>query len=498
MGNLLQQIFTNSSTRIMLVIYVCLIFVSSFFIINGYFHEVDLYEKLELQKLKAITASVSQQIEGDQLEKLLEDHPWQDDITSSIEDSNYYLIQNILANAKQVNELNSNIYTLSFDEDEEVFRYGVFSDSIYFRHKYELFPIVLKESYESGNVIEKYETENGEWISAFHPIKNSNGTTISVLQADICFDEFSGITWDSYSKKAIVSIVIILILALFLIPYAKNILKEDEKVTLELLLRKREIEVKNRDLTDSINYAQKIQSAFLPELRKIKSYLPNSFIFYKPKDIVSGDFYWFQEINNRYYLACADCTGHGIPGAFMSLIGLSMLNEIVKSKNSFKKPNEILNELESRMNEALASRSDSNQTKDGMDIALCCFDLENKSISYAGALRPLVIINDNEIKEIKGDRFPIGGGTSYEKTPFTLHEFSIKEGDCFFMYSDGFPDQFGGLKEKKYMNKRFKQFLEKNRKLAPEQLQSDVENELINWQGKNEQIDDVLVMGILF
>ncbi|MEC8603811.1 MAG: hypothetical protein VXY47_05630, partial [Bacteroidota bacterium] len=298
MGNLLQQIFTNSSTRIMLVIYVCLIFVSSFFIINGYFHEVDLYEKLELQKLKAITASVSQQIDGDQLEKLLEDHPWQDDITSSTEDSNYFLIQNILANAKEVNELNSNIYTLSFDEDEEVFRYGVFSDSIYFRHKYELFPIVLKESYENGNVIEKYETENGEWISAFHPIKNSQGTTVSVLQADICFDEFSGITWDSYSKKAIVSIVIILILALFLIPYAKNILREDEKVTLELLLRKREIEVKNRDLTDSINYAQKIQSAFLPQLRKIKSYLPNSFIFYKPKDIVSGDFYWFQEINN--------------------------------------------------------------------------------------------------------------------------------------------------------------------------------------------------------
>ena len=133
-----------------------------------------------------------------------------------------------------------------------------------------------------------------------------------------------------------------------------------------------------------------------------------------------------------------------------------------------------------------------------MDIALCCFDLENKSISYAGALRPLVIINNNEIKEIKGDRFPIGGGNSYEKTPFSLHEFSINEGDCFFMYSDGFPDQFGGPKEKKYMNKRFKQFLEKNRKLAPEQLHSDVENELINWQGKNEQIDDILVVGILF
>jgi len=498
MGNLLQQIFSNSSTRIMLVIYMCLIFVSSFFIINGYFQEVKLYEKLELRKLKAITSSVALQINGNQLEQLLNDHPWQDDITSSNEDSNYLEIQSILFEAKNVNLLNSTLYTLSFDTDEEVFRYGVRSDSIYFRHKYELFPEILKESYETGNVISKYETENGKWISAFHPIKNSNNETVSVLQADIQLDEFNEATWDSYSNRALISLVIIILIALILIPYAKKILKEEEKITLELIHKKREIESKNRDLTDSINYAQKIQSAFLPEINYIKKMLPNSFILYKPKDIVSGDFYWSKKFGNKIYLACVDCTGHGIPGAFMSLIGFSMLNEIVNSQNTAKCSAEILDVLEFKVNEALSSKQYHTQSKDGMDVGLCCFDLDKMELTYSGAFRPLIIVNNGKIHEIKGDRFPIGGGTSYVKSPFKSHVIKINKGDRFFMYSDGFPDQFGGPKDKKYMNKNFKNYLANKCNLSPEEQIIGLEEELKLWKGNNEQVDDILIMGVFF
>jgi serine phosphatase RsbU (regulator of sigma subunit) len=476
----------------------CLIFVSSFFIINGYFQEVKLYEKLELQKLKAITSSVALQVNGNQLEKLLNDHPWQDDIKTSYEDSNYFKIQSILSDAKNVNFLNSTLYTLSFDKDEEVFRYGVRSDSIYFRHKYELFPEILKESYETGNVISKYETENGKWISAFHPIKNSNNKTISVLQADIQLDEFNQTTWDSYSDKALISLIIIIIIALILIPYAKKILRADEEITLELIHQKREIESKNRDLTDSINYAQKIQSAFLPEIKYIKEILPNSFIVYKPKDIVSGDFYWAKKSGNKIYLACVDCTGHGIPGAFMSLIGFSMLNEIVNSKEEVKNPANILNELELKVNEALSSKQYHTQSKDGMDVGLCCFDLDKMEITYAGALRPLIIVSDNNIMEIKGDRFPIGGGSSYVKSPFKSHLISINKGDSFYMYSDGYPDQFGGPKDKKYMNKKFKSYLANQSKLTAEEQAKNLETELQSWKGKNEQVDDILIMGVFF
>lgn len=498
MGNLLQQIFSNSSTRIMIVIYMCLIFVSSYFIINGYFQEVKLYEKLELQKLKAITSSVALQVNGDQLEQLLNEHPWQDDITTSNEDSNYFEIQAILSDAKNVTLLNSTLYTLSFDEDEGVFRYGVRSDSIYFRHKYELFPEILKESYESGNVIRKYETENGKWISAFHPIKNANNETISVLQADIQLDEFNQSIWDSYSDKALISLIIIIIIALILIPYARKILMADEEITLELIHQKREIESKNRDLTDSINYAQKIQSAFLPESNYIKEILPNSFILYKPKDIVSGDFYWSKKSGNKIYLACVDCTGHGIPGAFMSLIGFSMLNEIVNTQNSDKNPAEILNELELKVNEALSSKQYHTQSKDGMDVGLCCFDLEKMELTYAGALRPLIIVSNGNIKEIKGDRFPIGGGSAYLKAPFKSHFLTINKGDSFFMYSDGYPDQFGGPKDKKYMNKNFKTYLANQSALSTDEQAKNLEIELQEWKGENEQVDDILIMGVFF
>ena len=213
-------------------------------------------------------------------------------------------------------------------------------------------------------------------------IRDSN-ETVSVLQADIKLDEFYQATWRNYLEKEIISLIIIIIIALILIPYAKKILKTDEEMTLELIHQKREIESKNRDLTDSINYAQKIQSAFLPEKSYIKALLPNSYIFYKPKDIVSGDFYWSRKQGNKIYLACVDCTGHGIPGAFMSLIGFSMLNEIVKSDEDSKNPAEILNELESKVNQALSSKQYHTQSKDGMDIARCCFDLQNINLTYA-------------------------------------------------------------------------------------------------------------------
>ena len=175
-----------------------------------------------------------------------------------------------------------------------------------------------------------------------------------------------------------------------------------------------------------------------------------------------------------------------------------MLNEIVKSDEDSKNPAEILNELETKVNQALSSKQYHTQSKDGMDIALCCFDLQNNKLTYAGAFRPLIVVKESEIQEIKGDRFPIGGGNSYDKKPFNCHEITINKGDSFFMYSDGFPDQFGGPKSKKYMNKKFKQFLLSQVALSSEKQLENLDKELKNWQGENEQVDDILVMGIFF
>ncbi len=485
----------------MVAIYILILFITGFFLIYGFYHEKNLYDKLSSEKLQSISATVAIQIDGDCLENLLNNNQFINDINAEnhINDSCFLKIQNILNKAKAYNHLNDILYTLVYNKDEGVFQFGVTGGSVFYRHKYELFPEILKTNYEKGGVIERYSTENGEWISGFYPIKNAKGETISIVQSDINLTELDQEIWDEYFNKTMISLGVILFIAILLLPYMKKILKEDEKIKLALYHQKKEIEIKNKDLTDSINYAKKIQLAILPDKEYIDKSLPNSFIFYRPKDIVSGDFYWCRNVGNTTLIACADCTGHGIPGALMSMIGNSVLNEIINNKKDTNlDPGNILDQLEKGVNEALSTKDYETQSKDGMDISLCCIENDKMVVHYAGALRPLIIINNDELKEIKGNRFPIGGGDTYKKGNFRSHTVNIKEGDKFYMYSDGFPDQFGGAKSKKYMNKNFKNFLIKNHNLSTKEQYDLLNKELISWKGNLEQIDDILIIGILF
>lgn len=501
MSNLLNQILNNSSTRIMVAIYMLILFITGFFLTYEFFHEKTLYDKLSAERLQSIAATSAMQIDGDCLENLLNTHPFIDDIDSVnyTADSCFLSIQNTLNKTKEFNALNDILYTLVYNKDEGIFQFGVTGGSVFYRHKYELFPEILKTNYEKGGIVERYSTENGEWISGFYPIKNSKGETISVVQADVNLTAHDQEIWDEYVNKSLISLGVILFIAILLLPYMKKILKEDERIRKALYDQKKEIEVKNKDLTDSINYAKKIQLAILPDKEYIDKSLNNSFIFYRPKDIVSGDFYWCRNVGNTTLIACADCTGHGIPGALMSMIGNSVLNEIINNKKGNNiDPGNILDQLEKGVNEALSTRDYETQTKDGMDISLCCIENDKRVIHYAGALRPLLIINDDGYKEIKGNRFPIGGGDTYKKGNFRTHTINIKDGDKFYMYSDGFPDQFGGEKGKKYMNKKFKNLLfENHRKNSSEQFEI-LKNELNVWKGDREQIDDILIIGILY
>ena len=220
----------------------------------------------------------------------------------------------------------------------------------------------------------------------------------------------------------------------------------------------REIEQKNTDITDSINYAQKIQQAILPSFKYVKSIFPESFVLFKPKDIVSGDFYWFAEKEEKALVVAADCTGHGVPGAFMSMIGNSLLNEVVIEKG-VTDPGEILQTLKEGVIKALKQKGGAGQQKDGMDVAMCTFDIPNLKAWYAGAYNPLFIVRNNDIEEIRADRMPIGIYEDDGGNTFTTHEIDLQKGDSLYVFSDGFVDQFGGPKGKKFMGKRFKQTL---------------------------------------
>jgi serine phosphatase RsbU (regulator of sigma subunit) len=498
MSNIFKQIINNLTTRIMLIIYLSIIFISAFFITFGYYNHIKLLQAKEYEKLMNISTSIAVSINGDEHEKMMNENLLNSNINTIDDDSSYHNIHKLLSKYQTANNFDNPIYTLVYDSTKNVFNYGVRSDSfVDFRNEYKLFPKVLLDSMNYGGIIPRYKSENGEFLSAFYPIFNKENKVIALLEADVEFGQFRIQVFDKYKIQALVSFSVIFIIAMILIPYTKKILKAEEKSKFNLLTQKQIIEVKNNDINDSINYAQKIQEALLPNIKNIEDTLPKTFIYYKPKDVVSGDFYWFKKVNDITLLASVDCTGHGIPGAFMSIIGHSKLDAII-SHNKITDPGKILDLLENSINSTFSSKKHSIDSKDGMDVALCAFDLINKQVKYAGAFRPLFVVNGNDIKEIKGNRFPIGGGESYKKTEFTTHTIDINENDCFYMFSDGFSDQFGGPKDKKFMNKRFKQVLIDIQHLPADEKVKVLDKTLVEWQGDIKQIDDILVIGVCF
>ena len=251
----------------------------------------------------------------------------------------------------------------------------------------------------------------------------------------------------------------------------------------------------HQEITDSINYAKRIQDALMTSTVYMKDVIPESFIFFQPKDVVSGDFYWvYRSPKGQIYFTVADCTGHGVPGAFMSMIGTSLLNEFI-IENNLEDTAEILTNMRKQIIKSLKQEGADADNKDGMDMALCKYDPKKKTVQYSGAYNPLIHISKNEINHIKGDNQPIGLHTG-RKLPFTNHEIKVKKGDMLYIYSDGFADQFGGERGKKYMSGKFKKFLLSISEMTTEEQEKLVKAEFTNWMGENEQIDDVCVMGV--
>ncbi len=257
-----------------------------------------------------------------------------------------------------------------------------------------------------------------------------------------------------------------------------------------------EISEQNREITGSIHYALRIQQAVLPGKKNLEQVLPAHFIFYRPRDIVSGDFYWVERKNGKVFVCAGDCTGHGVPGAFMSLLGLTFLNEIV-NKDGVEQADEILERLRNSIINTLSQQHEENEARDGMDLALAVFDLPKKQLEFAGAYNPLILVREGELIEYKADRMPIGMLLG-EEGPFTRHRFDLKYGDMVYMFSDGYADQFGGEKGRKYKGKRLRDLLLRISTETVEKQERLIAGELLAWQGDQDQVDDILVMGVRY
>ncbi len=258
---------------------------------------------------------------------------------------------------------------------------------------------------------------------------------------------------------------------------------------------------KNKKITDSINYAKRIQQSILPQENEIQKLLPHSFVFYQPRDIVSGDFYWFSELEDKIIIAAVDCTGHGVPGAFMSLIGNTLLNGIINEKRIVD-PSSILSLLHSEVLKALRQQEGDNQSQDGMEMSLCVIDNKKKIIEFAGAMTPIYVVNDNILDVVQPDSKEIGGINSVvrknKKIEFTTTQIPIQKNMCVYMFTDGYMDQFGGKENKKFNTLNFKSLLLNIQEMDMNKQKQAIELAMKDWKGNYRQIDDMLVIGIKF
>jgi serine phosphatase RsbU (regulator of sigma subunit) len=293
-------------------------------------------------------------------------------------------------------------------------------------------------------------------------------------------------------------IALLFFVALVVVTIAVILLRQNRQKNKANTLLKHQNQIisdKKREIDDSIEYSKGIQHSFLPDVEILNNYFNESFIYYKPKDVVSGDFYWFSPINkHEVIIVVADCTGHGVPGALMSIVGISALNKLVNERKIYE-PALILKELNNEIKDALKQNNTLTKQRDGMDIALINVNRTTQEIYFAGANRSLLIINDSNLKEYKPEKISIGGFTEYN-TEFKNKVIPYKSGDTIYLCTDGFADQFGGEKGKKFMTKNLKELFVKVDQLIIDNRLKFIDDTFITWKGNFDQVDDVCILSI--
>ena len=347
------------------------------------------------------------------------------------------------------------------------------------------------------NFIELTNLRPGKYKLKILGSNNDNIWNNNVLEIPIIVKAPIGRTWFAYLFYFVVFIFIIQLIINLRIMYYKNINqslidKNRDKSILEA--QKEELSIMNKNLTDSINYATRIQSAVIPTERKIRNIFPQSFVYFNPRDNVSGDFYWVSEVENKVFLAAVDCTGHGVPGAFLSIIGMNLLRSIIENQKE-DNPARILEKLSYELQYTLRNDDSEDAIKDGMDVAICVIDREKAIMHYAGAVNDLYLIRNRELIVYKGDRNPIGYSVDGIVPQYASNSFQIEENDVFFIFSDGYADQFGGPELKKFKYRKFRYLLLNIHRFSPDDQKAALSQSFEGWKGTNDQVDDVLVMG---
>lgn len=378
-------------------------------------------------------------------------------------------------------------------------------DNIRYKHRLVGYTEYWSES-DAKNIIHYPVLEDGTYTLQVVASKNEGDWTPVPAEYTFTIKKPFWATWYFY----MFSCIILIALVFGLVRYRTYRLIKDKEV-LESLIGERTVEIQHqkeeiessrdeiakyaKDITDSIKYARRIQKAIFPAIQDVQDILPESFVLFQSKDLVSGDFYYAEKVGDLRIFAAVDCTGHGVPGGFMSIVANNLLEQAVNQRG-LTKPSDILAYLNKGVTNTLHQTYEESSVKDGMDIALCCLNTKTNELQFAGAYNPLYIFREGKLIEYKGDRFPVGTFVGEEIKSFKNHNIKVQPGDTLYLFSDGFSDQFGGPDGKKFKLRRFKSMLHELHTLSMDKQFESVKKRLNNWMGNLEQVDDIVLMGV--
>lgn len=442
-----------------------------------------------LAQLQSITSTLSDQLGATNLIALMERYDGRDMVIKNTQDARYYVLHERLRRSVEKNELTAPLELVAFDSLKKEIEVIVTSDGIpRFRHRWEGDQGALRQHLAHGGHFISGKGEAQELIAS-DVVLDANGKPAGAVVARTRTSTFESASSTSLARNIGIAILLFGLAGFLLFRYVGNWLNLDEEAQDRLKER-------HEDISDSIAYAGKIQRSLVPSALVYDELFADSFVIDRPKDVVSGDFHWVHRIDaNTCYVAAADCTGHGLPGAMMAAIGCSLLNEIVPL-HAHKDPAEILAILHARMVATLNQQGKQRGAGDGMDVALCRVDRKANEILFAGAFRPLYWLHQGQLSVINGDRRPVGGSHQDTDRRFTVHRLSYTVGDRIYLFSDGYVDQFGGPERKRFMSSRLHELIMTNHHLPLKEQAAVLDRAFLDWKGAGDQVDDVCMLGL--
>lgn len=481
--------------RIYITVYGGLILLSAYFIGHNYNAQLRSAEDSTLSKLYGIASTLSEQVDRNALKDLFDAFPLQGDTSGLSENQTFQMYSQLFNRTVIANRLKTPIYTLTYDSVGDKFIGGIASNGqgSYGWH-YESPPEKLKSIYHSGGTIPPFKDDHGTWLTAVCPLKDSEGNVFAVIEADYPFDSFISEARTELLGGLTVSVLVMILVGFITYPILNKVLRDEEQSTAALEVANKAISEKNEEVKSSLEYARTIQETMLPTPDEMNSFLASCMVFNKPRDIVSGDFYWFHQINDaKAMVAVGDCTGHGVPGALMSIMGQSYLDELVVEQQ-LDSPAKILERLNQKVRATFGNSEQKNGT-DGMDIGICLIDKEEGSLTFSGARRPMTIVSAADTSQLKGTRRGIGEHYLATNVPFEETTISLDHNATYYLYTDGLQDQFGGPNGKKLMRKRVLNWLTDLETKPISERSVELNKLLVEWKGELEQIDDICVLG---